>query len=302
LAVSDAFIECVNLPADATSEKLSKQVLVALGECLTEDDHSRLRKELARLLDMEDDQERPSIDDLKVDGLGDQWGTGAEQYEEMTIDQLWSHLGVTREMLLIFTPPYADLDNREDPWATTLALEEGVPNVVNLEPKWHQLVAMVKILENAYEGRMLLEMDTVGLGKTLPMLWSFAVLRMHREHKAMHGDYPGAFSKSAPVLLVWTCLLRRFTSRGPQVHRRGRRQYSRSAIHRRDYAVAHRPDDARDSSILALQDLERPSANRDVGETGHVLVALQCEHRHDRRHHIHGEFFFLGRWRVNDNE
>ncbi|KAF7965457.1 hypothetical protein HWV62_43479 [Athelia sp. TMB] len=92
-------------------------------------------------------------------------------------------------------------DNAE--WFKTAKKEELTPFVV----RWHQLVGIIEATHAAYDGRNMLLMDGVGLGKTLQVAGIIAVLSYCRSYYAAHGTFPGSFGKhtlahSSPPLIT----------------------------------------------------------------------------------------------------
>ena len=121
------------------------------------------------------------------------WSEGVEEYKSCTTDDLWDILGIPEHSIPFFNPRH-DPDSQCDPWT-----EEGVAwfkDPSNGEPlmlRWHQLVGVVKMVENAFSGNPVLLMDGVGLGKTIQMAAFIAILAWYRDHFATHGRFTGKF-------------------------------------------------------------------------------------------------------------
>ena|ERR1700761_6114785 len=170
---------------------------------MKEEDIQHLSEELAVLLSdaPDDDFEGLDLDNIIDEEARMNWGTGCEQWQNMPLEQIYEVLGVEPHKLPM-TAKLVDLNNCEDPWSHTLVLGKNNTNVVELKLRWHQAVALYKMVLNAFNGDPILEMDTVGVGKTLPVVWLFATLRYFRRYYAEHKMFPGSFRKQLILFLV----------------------------------------------------------------------------------------------------
>lgn len=125
----------------------------------------------------------------------DEWIEGVEEFKDCTTDSLWELLGLAAKVLPLFN---VDLDSdglhdrwdrREDTWFADKA------NLVPLEPRWHQLVGILKMLKLAFEGKPIMLMDEVGVGKTMQVVGLIAMLAYYRDFWEKNQDYPGIFSE-----------------------------------------------------------------------------------------------------------
>jgi hypothetical protein len=98
-----------------------------------------------------------------------EWHTGVDHLQRCTPDELWSMLGLPNN---------------------------GIPGVhPNIILHWHQVVAVVHLLDNYMAGRPTLLWDDVGLGKTFTILALYAMISANRRSKAKCGRFLGAFGK-----------------------------------------------------------------------------------------------------------
>lgn len=148
-----------------------------------------------------------------------EWKEGTEGYQEMSMDNLWSKLGLGNKVIPCFNP-YIDPTALFTPWTREGEAFFADPNSrkVALAPQWHQLVGIHKMISLGFEGKPVLLMDEVGLGKTLQMIGTIAILAWFTEYHDQHKDYPGDFSESEKF--VFNLYLWFF--RGPQVDQFGR--------------------------------------------------------------------------------
>lgn len=135
------------------------------------------------------------------------WTEGVEEYKSCTADELWDILGIPERSIPFFNPKH-NSENQCDPWTEEGTAWLRIPS--NGEPlvlHWHQLVGVVKMVENAFSGKPVLLMDGVGLGKTIQMAGFIAVLSWYRDYFATHGRFPGKFgpcSLSFPPIYTHT--------------------------------------------------------------------------------------------------
>ncbi|KIK74159.1 hypothetical protein PAXRUDRAFT_176509, partial [Paxillus rubicundulus Ve08.2h10] len=136
--------------------------------------------------------------ELKLDDQIDlsNWTEGVEELHELTVDQLWEMLGLPEKKLPFFQE-WTDPDMAVDAWSKEgqAWLKDKKKGRQPLVPRWHQLVGIYRVLERAFEGKPVLLMDGVGLGKTLQGIGAVACLAYYKECFDAKGSYPGHFSK-----------------------------------------------------------------------------------------------------------
>ncbi len=151
-----------------------------------------LKEELA----LSDESDSPfSLDhDLDLDHAPEvAWTEGVEEYKDAPPDELWAMLG-RPEMSIPFFNLKQDPENIHDPWSPEGSKWLQNPsNGVPLKLRWHQLVGVLKMVENAFSKKPVLLMDGVGLGKTIQVAAFISVLAWYREYFTVHGHFPGKF-------------------------------------------------------------------------------------------------------------
>lgn len=124
-----------------------------------------------------------------------EWAEGVEEFKDSTIESLWSMLGLFNNELPFFNITQ-DPNGVHDPWVKA---DQGwlanSNNTIPLMPHWHQLVGIVKMVEQAFKGEPILLMDEVGIGKTMQVIGVVAVLTFFREFHSKYNRFPGAFGE-----------------------------------------------------------------------------------------------------------
>lgn len=123
------------------------------------------------------------------------WEEGVEEFSSFSENRIWAELGLEAKKFPFFNPQY-DPCAIIDPWTLEgrLWVEDGAHNSP-LQLQWHQMVGVLKMVHNAFEGLPVLLMDGVGLGKTIQVAAVIAVLTYYREFYAAHDHFPGCFRK-----------------------------------------------------------------------------------------------------------
>ena len=166
----------------------------------TQKDIDLLTADLQAQLQISDPNEEveaaPDLDLEHGHALDGEWLEGVEAYKDATEDELWAALGVSENKRVPFFNSRVDPGSNFDPWT-----EEGrewfsIPgNGQPLQLRWHQLVGVLRMLENFFDGKPILEMDGVGLGKTIQMAAALAFVRFYQEFYTRNGKFPGKFGK-----------------------------------------------------------------------------------------------------------
>ncbi|KAF8553378.1 hypothetical protein OG21DRAFT_1414420, partial [Imleria badia] len=63
-----------------------------------------------------------------------------------------------------------------------------------LDPNWHQLVVILRMLQCAFDGQPIMMMDGISIGKTLQAIRFIACLAYYRLYFTTHSHFPGHFS------------------------------------------------------------------------------------------------------------
>lgn len=126
------------------------------------------------------------------------WSEGVEEFNSMSEDELWFMLGLPDKAVPFFNTHY-DPDDNHDPWTHDGREWFKIPgNGKSLILRWHQLVAVLKLLINAFADKGTLLMDDVGLGKTIVNAAYIAILSFYREYYEVHKRFPGCFGMFIP--------------------------------------------------------------------------------------------------------
>lgn len=132
--------------------------------------------------------------DLKFDRAPDiDWNEGVEEYQRFSIKELWTMLGRPDQTVPSFNAKQ-DPDGHHNAWSDDGAKWlQASSNGIPLNLRWHQIVGVMKMMENGFSGKPVLLMDGVGLGKTIQVSAYIALLSWYRDHFEIHGKFPGNF-------------------------------------------------------------------------------------------------------------
>ena len=142
--------------------------------------------------------EKPDLPTLDPHLLSlDEWESGVEDYQGLNEEQICALLGIQGPGAIPFFNEWID-PNGGDPWLNKSLADSSVDNQQRqpLRAQWHQLVGILKMLKQAFEGKPTLLMDAVGLGKTLQVVGVIAMLAYYRITKSKTQDFPGCFGMS----------------------------------------------------------------------------------------------------------
>jgi len=141
----------------------------------------------------------PDLDDYYGDDSGPTWLSGVENLDNVSPDTLWENLGLGEtKQLPCFNRRYHK-ESVYNPWEHTewwTKYGKDRKHTAKLQPRWLQLVGIFRMLQRAFEGKGLLLMDTVGLGKTLQVIGTIAMICWFREYYEKHKRFPGWFGMS----------------------------------------------------------------------------------------------------------
>ena len=145
-------------------------------------------------LDPAEDEEVPS---MNLDDASEvEWEEGVETLKHLSFDELWAILGCPDKKLPHFNIIY-DKTGLHNPWEHQDWFQENTnsEDIGCLEPRWHQLVGIVRMLQQAFRGESTLLMDDVGIGKTFQVAGVIVMLAFFRDFYTEHKQYPGAFGE-----------------------------------------------------------------------------------------------------------
>lgn len=177
---------------DAELPKVLKDALKKLASEKDVQEVQQLIQTALENLEGEDNNSRVELPEGP--GIDFAWKEGTESLSGLSEDQLWSCLGL-QDKKLPFFQEYADPDGTIEPWSNEgekwLASESNTRDLV--QPRWHQLVGIYRMLERAFDGEPVLLMDGVGIGKTFQVIGFIACLAYYRHYFEQKNEFPGSF-------------------------------------------------------------------------------------------------------------
>lgn len=174
---------------------LTKNLREALKYLSSHADVALLLTQLAERVEMHKDipEDLNELDLEPADPVN--WKEGVEELQGTNEDQLYEMLGFENHAIPFLAEEIdedTDLgvqlygDNSEG------SITLGAPVAKKpLRLKWHQLVGLVKLMQCALISDTVLQMDSMGMGKTLQILAYFSVLAYYRQFYEQTGRYPG---------------------------------------------------------------------------------------------------------------
>jgi hypothetical protein len=143
-----------------------------------------------RLIDGHDASPVEVIDSELVQALAmDVDGTTA--LSQCDVESVCAQLGIETPGIIPGFNTHGDTLGAANYWQDRALME-----TIDLEPvtpTWHQLVGILRMLQLSFEGKPVLLMDEVGVGKTLQAAGLIAMLTYYRRFKTRTGKFPGAF-------------------------------------------------------------------------------------------------------------
>lgn len=121
------------------------------------------------------------------------WSSGAGHLQQLDEKQLWEILGLPNNAIPFFNERFDPQGQFTTRTAEGKAWFSDEKNGELLRLKWHQLVGLVRLLQNAFAGKPLMLFDDVGLGKTIQVAAFIAVICYYQEYYTVNQTYPGAF-------------------------------------------------------------------------------------------------------------
>ncbi|EED77098.1 predicted protein, partial [Postia placenta Mad-698-R] len=146
------------------TKPLPKSIRTALLKLASQPQVESVRAQIMAIIN----EEQPEVIALDFESLPEgTWKEGTEEYATLTLDKAWEHLGLGSIKRIPGFAEKLDLNDTYDPWSIegleVLRSEEAVP----LELKWHQVIGVIKLVDNLLAGKPVLLMDEVGIGKTM---------------------------------------------------------------------------------------------------------------------------------------
>lgn len=164
----------------------------AIRQLASENDLQEIRTKVYERI-TEIDDEVDVIDLPSGESVDLEWSEGTEDFQGNTVEELGAALGLVNGQIPNFN---AVLDPRGEKtlWDDADWFADESNETIACNPRWHQLVGIVTMLERAFNNKNVLLMDEVGLGKTMQIVGMIAILTSFREYYEEKGHFPGAFS------------------------------------------------------------------------------------------------------------
>jgi hypothetical protein len=175
---------------------LPKALRDALEQLASEKEIGQLKQIITEQLQrLSPDLEQEPILDIEHNFFNINWSEGVEEFQALSFQELWEMLGIPGKAIPFFNRSQDPCGNH-DPWDETHRdWFKDQANTEPLQPRWHQLVGILKMVHSAFKGDSILLMDEVGLGKTLQIVGLVAVLAFYRDYYTQFNRFPGAFGK-----------------------------------------------------------------------------------------------------------
>ncbi|KAI0362847.1 hypothetical protein BV20DRAFT_959460, partial [Pilatotrama ljubarskyi] len=126
-----------------------------------------------------------------------QWTEGVEEYKHLTIEDIIACFALESPRIPIFADK-VDMHGIEDPWSPGGQRNLTLPGASELRLFWHQWIACLKMADAMFEGRNILLMDGVGVGKTIEATATIGLYEWLRVYRKQRGAFPMRFGESAP--------------------------------------------------------------------------------------------------------
>ncbi|OSX55772.1 hypothetical protein POSPLADRAFT_1163264 [Postia placenta MAD-698-R-SB12] len=170
------------------TKPLPKSIRTALLKLASQPQVESVRAQIMAIIN----EEQPEVVALDFESLPEgTWKEGTEEYATLTLDKAWEHLGLGSIKRIPGFAEKLDLNDTYDPWSIegleVLRSEEAVP----LELKWHQVIGVIKLVDNLLAGKPVLLMDEVGIGKTMQAVAFCLYYDYMRQYFDEHGHFPG---------------------------------------------------------------------------------------------------------------
>ncbi|KAH9828935.1 uncharacterized protein C8Q71DRAFT_863615 [Rhodofomes roseus] len=172
---------------------LPKTVIEAIQQLATEEEVQELQLSISQLLEKVDPDQDEEFAFAGSNIANEGWNSGVEHYQQCTLDEVWAMLGRGTEKTIPFFNTVEATESGADPWSVQgiLALQDGPTQP--LVPHWHQLVGILKMLDNFLAGKPILLVDGVGVGKTMQVVGVICFLAFFHDHFERNGYFPGKY-------------------------------------------------------------------------------------------------------------
>lgn len=187
---------------------LSNNLRDALKNVALKKEAIMMSEQLAERLELEKAHKVDKMEfafEYELEAESEVFSEGVKHLENKTPAELYKLLGLERHSIPYFKDKGAveqDVSSKSgglETIATTTQTEGG-------SLPWHQLVVVVRAMERGMRSEPVLLIDTIDLGKTVPVIATFAMLAYYREYYREKRRYPGLWGESNQCnLFVYKC-------------------------------------------------------------------------------------------------
>lgn len=124
------------------------------------------------------------------------WSKGTEKFGDCDLDTMHKLIGLAEDGHIPGFNTTDDPTGQTDPWTPEGKAVRSSEVAVALQLKWHQLVGLLRLLENLLKAMSMLLMDEVGVGKTAQGLALIAMYASYFDHYDKNQRFPGMFGES----------------------------------------------------------------------------------------------------------
>ncbi|KZT64657.1 hypothetical protein DAEQUDRAFT_655322, partial [Daedalea quercina L-15889] len=121
------------------------------------------------------------------------WLSGVEEYQDVNMDTLWAYIGRQKEWSIPFFNTKEAVTGTFNPWFEDSIKAMVHDNTIPLTLCWHQLVSIIKMVDNILHGHPTLLMDSVGIGKTMQVIGLICILAYFHEYYDKHHQFPSKY-------------------------------------------------------------------------------------------------------------
>lgn len=179
-----------SMPAAA----LPATLVEAIRQLASENDLQEIRtKVYERITEIQNDSD--VIDLPNGEFVNMEWSEGTEDFQSTTREDIAVALGLVNGEIPNFNA-FLDPRGEKTYWDDPGWFADPAHAKLPCSPRWHQLVGLLAMIHRAFDGKNVLLMDEVGLGKTMQIVGVIAILAFFREYYDAKGHFPGAFSES----------------------------------------------------------------------------------------------------------
>lgn len=164
----------------------------ALQQLASDNDIQEIRttvyERISEIVD-EDIMDLPTGESVELE-----WSEGTEHYKDYTMQDAQNALGIPDGDMPSFNK-FLDPKGEKTYWKDKAWFEDDANPKLACAPRWHQLVGILALIDSAFNGKNILLMDEVGLGKTMQVAGAIAIITYFRDFYDAKKFFPGAFSE-----------------------------------------------------------------------------------------------------------